>query len=301
PYASDRLIQTKWNGTVSLPGMANISTTLTAAKAAQPRKSQRSARDEAIAHIAHRLDAFAVQLGPQPADADVDDVAAGVERVPPDLGEQLIARAHLAGVSHEVAEQDELPLRQRSHLVAEAQLPALQVQPYPAGVEPARSRRAEVLIGTALDTFDQLGNGERLGKVVDGSDAQAAHPRLDIARRRQHKDTLPGIGIDDTAQHLVAVHAGQQQVEDDHGVVVRLDRAESRWAVHRGVNVVPARFESPPDEPADALLVVNDKHPRHLFPRCARHPRRNAGSPPRAICVNLQNTARKQRLTIRSP
>src|SRR5882757_7403227 len=84
PYTSDRLIQ--------------------------PRNSQRSARDEAVAHMANRLYEFLLEFGPQPADADIDHVAAGVERVPPYLGEQLVPRAHFAGVAHEVAEQDELPL-----------------------------------------------------------------------------------------------------------------------------------------------------------------------------------------------
>src|SRR5262249_1252745 len=132
----------------------NMATTLMAAKATQAANSRRSvrhkpaapdslrsARDEAVAHIAYRLDEFLLEFRAQPPHTDVDDVAARVERVPPDLGEQLVAGAPLAGVTHQVAEQDDLPLRERNPPTAEAQLTALQIEPPPAGVEPPRRGR----------------------------------------------------------------------------------------------------------------------------------------------------------------
>jgi hypothetical protein len=73
------------------------------------------------------------------------------------------SRAHLAGVAHQVAEQDELPLRQGDHPVAETKLAALQVEPHPAGIEPPRRRGSEVLVDAPLDPLDQLGDGERFG------------------------------------------------------------------------------------------------------------------------------------------
>src|SRR5215475_9419251 len=107
PYTSARLSHTRWNGIVSPPGMTNISQRLTAVKTAQTGTSTRlasegSIRDEAVAHIPHRLDLVRVELGPQPPDVDVHDVAARIERVAPDIGEQLLPGAHPALALHQV-------------------------------------------------------------------------------------------------------------------------------------------------------------------------------------------------------
>jgi len=59
-----------------------------------------------------------VHLGAQVAHGDVDDVAAGVELVPPDVLGQDLARQHLAGVAHEVLEQRELTVGQLDVLAA---------------------------------------------------------------------------------------------------------------------------------------------------------------------------------------
>src|SRR5689334_4267876 len=103
----------KWNGTVSLPGTSHINAASSTAAAAQPPIRSRLVVGDAIADIAYRLDPVGpVQLGAEPANADVHDVGARVEVDAPDVVEQLAAAAHLAVAADQVLEQQELPVRQ---------------------------------------------------------------------------------------------------------------------------------------------------------------------------------------------
>jgi len=92
--------------------MTNIKITFAVAKAIQPRNSQRSARDEAVAHMANRLYEFLLEFGPQRPTQTSTTLLPGFERVPPYLGEQLVPRGTLspACCGRMSAEQDELPL-----------------------------------------------------------------------------------------------------------------------------------------------------------------------------------------------
>src|SRR3954469_7668516 len=91
--------------------MTYMSAALVPANTAHAGSSSRS-RAEAVAHIAHRLDVPPVDLGAESPDVHLEDVAARVEAEAPDVREQLVARAHLTGSTHQVTEEDELPLGQ---------------------------------------------------------------------------------------------------------------------------------------------------------------------------------------------
>src|SRR4051795_2545915 len=146
---------------VSAPGIRYMSTVLTLAKATQTGISQRS-RAEAVAHIAHRLDVPPVDLGAEASDVHLEDVATGVEAEAPDVREQLVARAHLAGAAHQVAEQDELPLRQGRAAVTVVQDAALEVETHGPDLEPPSGHRRGCLGQPRVDPREQLGHGERL-------------------------------------------------------------------------------------------------------------------------------------------
>src|SRR4051794_34247643 len=107
-----RLTQTKWNGTVCQSCQRTIATMLIAAKAAQARSGHRAERADPVSGMADGFDDVAAELGAQAADAHVDDIGARVERVAPDLRQQLGAGAHGAAVGREVLEQQELALAQ---------------------------------------------------------------------------------------------------------------------------------------------------------------------------------------------
>src|SRR4029450_11839415 len=110
-----RLTQMKWNGTVSQVGQTTIAATLSAAKAAQT-SSRLLCRNPAITGMGNGLDrSLRAQLLAQAADADVDDVGAGVEVVAPDLGQEPLAADHLTGVENELVQQLELAVREVGH------------------------------------------------------------------------------------------------------------------------------------------------------------------------------------------
>src|SRR6185437_9840767 len=80
PYTMARPIQMKWNGTVSRPGHMYIATAHTQAMTDHAATRPCLCEGVLIADIAHRLDPFRpVQFGAEPADADIDEVAAGIE------------------------------------------------------------------------------------------------------------------------------------------------------------------------------------------------------------------------------
>ena len=124
-------------------------------------------RDEAVADVAHRADEHLVlgaELGPQPADVDVDGARAAVVVVAPDLLEQLGAGEDPARVLGEVLEELEL-------LVGQVEQP------------PADPRG----VGRLVDVELARGDLQRLGLVVGvlaaRSSPAAAAPRPRPGRR----------------------------------------------------------------------------------------------------------------------
>src|SRR5437763_986430 len=67
----------------------------------------------------HGLDRGRPQLLAQPPDANLDDVRARIEVVPPDIGEQLLTTADLAVMPREMPEQLELAVGQVGHVTAD--------------------------------------------------------------------------------------------------------------------------------------------------------------------------------------
>ena len=65
-----------------------------------------------VAHAADGLDHAVAELAAQVPDVDVDDVGAGVEVVPPHVGQKLFARQHLPGMAEEHLGEGELACRQ---------------------------------------------------------------------------------------------------------------------------------------------------------------------------------------------
>src|SRR3990172_10794859 len=101
----------RWNGIVSNSARVTIARTFSAANAIHASSTQRL-RSEPISDTSYRLDDLGAELGSHPPDAYVHDVAPGVEPVPPHLLEQPLARADVAPPPHQVAEHQELALRQ---------------------------------------------------------------------------------------------------------------------------------------------------------------------------------------------
>src|SRR6478752_2906061 len=139
-----------------------------------------SARD-AVSDMAHRLDDVLTELGPQPCDGDVDDVAARVERVPPDLAEELLARAHRSGAAHEVLEQQELARTQLDVPAVDEQPTAQDVEVEVADVERVAAGSGAWRRQPGTHARAQLPDRERLADVVDGAPLEARDTGLGVA------------------------------------------------------------------------------------------------------------------------
>ncbi len=82
----------------------------------------------------------------------------------------------------------------------------------------------------------QLDQLERLGQVVVGTQVQALDAFFEAAARRQdHHGRLRACAAAraQAAQHFEAIELGQAQVEDDEGVVLRVQQAVGLLAVGR--------------------------------------------------------------------
>ena len=88
-----------------------------------------------------------------------------------------------------------------------------------------------------MDARDQLLAVERLGHVVVGAEAEALELVLGVVLARQDQDRRLDLGDSQLAQHLVAVHVRQVQVEKNQVVVVELGQIDAFLAEIRGVDV----------------------------------------------------------------
>src|SRR3954454_2305674 len=172
-----RRTQTKWNGTVCHSWSHSITATFAAAKAPQRSSGQRRAMREGVAGMADGLHGSLAELGAETADVDVDDVGARVEAAAPDLFEQLGAGADLALLEREVLEQQELARGERHRTLAGVVGAAVGVEREPTGAQQAVGGLGPRLAQPRPHAGHELGEGERLGEVVRGSELQAADLR----------------------------------------------------------------------------------------------------------------------------
>src|SRR5437764_14640619 len=110
----------KWNGIVSQLSQWIIARRFATAKRPHPRSIALS-RGKAVPRVADGLDRrVGAELLPQPANADLDDVRAGIEVVAPHLGEQALAADDLARVLQEVVQEAELAVGEVGRAVVDA-------------------------------------------------------------------------------------------------------------------------------------------------------------------------------------
>src|SRR6185437_6689976 len=100
----------KWKGIVSQWSSMRMTATFAAANSPQVTSTQRLRSVEPISDIPHRFDHVPPELRTKPFHAHVHHVAAGVERVAPDVGEQTLSATDLAVLSHQMLEEEELAL-----------------------------------------------------------------------------------------------------------------------------------------------------------------------------------------------
>ena len=118
-----------------------------------------------------------------------------------------------------------------------------------------------------VDAGDELVLVERLGQVVVGAEAEALHLVLDAGHAGEDQDRRLDLGDAQRAQHLVAGHVGQVQVEQDDVVIVELAEIDALLAEVGGVDVEVLGLEHQLDALRRRAVVLDQQNPHVLDPR----------------------------------
>src|SRR5438105_7368429 len=231
---------------------------------ARNERKRTSALPKRVAESAHGLDearlAGPLQLLPQVADVDVDDVAGGVGAGSPDALQELVAAEDAARLAEEVLEQLEFlggeiqgaaPSRYFPGVEVESQVAIGEQAGRPLG-SPAEQRphaRHQLLVGEGLD------------QVVVGSAVEPLHARRGGIAGGQHQDRDIAFGTQPAAD-LDAIEAGHHPVQD-HQVGRLLARlAQALGAVAGGVDVVALVDQRAAEGGGDPGVVVDNQDSR---------------------------------------
>jgi hypothetical protein len=110
----------------------------------------------------------------------------------------------------------------------------------------------------ALDAEDELGRGERLGKVIVRADAQSGDSIGRGAPRGENDNRDERLSAD-RPEDRQAIDLGKHDVEYDERGMVALDRLEGAPAVGRLDDPVALAFEVGPYEAHDLDVIVDDQ------------------------------------------
>ena len=168
-----------------------------------------------ISCFAERL----VELAPQMADVDLDDVGVALEREVPHVVEDLALRHDLPGAPQQELEHGELARGER-HLDVAAATPmgdridrevtgGVHDRPGAAGAAEQRPQSGQ-----------EHDERERLGEVVVGAGVERLGVVVLAVLRGQHQDRRPVAAVAELLAHPVPVDAGQHDVEHDDVVGV---------------------------------------------------------------------------------
>ena len=196
-----------------------------------------------------------VDLAPQVADVDIDDVGARVVGEIPGVLEQVQPREDLAGPPHERLEQRELLGRERDLVAAATDLPGRRVEHQITNAQGGRALGLPAPYQRP-QARKQLREGERLHQVVVGTGVEPRDAVLDGVAGRQHQDGCPDTGVTQSPARLEAVDARQHHVEHDRVVLVGLGHPEGVLAGRRDV-----RSQTLGDEPA----ANQARHPQFVL------------------------------------
>ena len=116
-----------------------------------------------------------------------------------------------------------------------------------------------------VDAGDQLVLVERLGHVVVGAEAEAAHLVLDAGEAGEDQDRRLHLGDAKRAEHFVAAHVGQVQIQEDDIVVVQLTEIDALFTEVRRVHVETLGFKHQLDALRRRAIVLNQEY-THAIP-----------------------------------
>ena len=192
------------------------------------------------------------------------------DRLAPHQVEQLRAREHLRRMTHEEREQLELEVREldldvgaRDHALREIDRDVVEAH-HRAGrwrhrVDHGCGRRRAGAPQHGLDACEQLGERERLGDVVVGTQAQRRDLIELAVARGQHDHRHDVVGGAHLGEHLEAVLARQVDVEQ-HEIDLGLeDDPQAVFAIARDRRRVAGELEVERQPGRDRVVVFDDQ------------------------------------------
>jgi hypothetical protein len=128
-----------------------------------------------------------------------------------------------------------------------------------------------------VDARDQFLPVEGFGQVIVGAEAEALELVFRIVEPRQDQDRRVDPGIAQLAQHLVAGHVGQVQVQKDDVVIVKLREIDALLPQVGGIDVQIRVLEHHLDASGRGRIVFDEQN-AHLTSPILTMSSRNLGS-----------------------
>ncbi len=123
--------------------------------------------------------------------------------------------------------------------------------------------RLAVALRTAhhgVDAGDQLFAVERLGHVVVGPEAEAADLAVHLGNARQDQHRRLNLGDAQLLEHVVTVHVGQVQIQQDDVVIVEFSEVQPLFAQIGRVDVKPFGRQHELDRLGGRRLVFDQQY-----------------------------------------
>jgi len=124
----------------------------------------------------------------------------------------------------------------------------------------ATERRGRGAFEECADPRHQLGDLERLAKVVVSAGLEAGDDVARLRPSREHEDRYLGSALPDVAGHVDTVDPGQHQVEDHEVDVIVQEEIDGRGAVTGPEDSVSRMLQLEFDETSDRRVVLDDQN-----------------------------------------
>src|ERR1700732_3271714 len=140
---------------------------------------------DATNRVQQRMIEALVDLLPQPADMDVDNIGLRIEMIVPDMLKQHRTGNHMAGVAHQAFQQSEFARQHLDRFARTLDGPRQQIELEICDLQLCRSRWPDAPSQQRLQTGEQLAKGEGLDQVVVAARAQTFDSVIDTAERAE--------------------------------------------------------------------------------------------------------------------
>lgn len=187
---------------------------------------------------------------------------AGRRIVAPQRGFQRFPADDTGTLAHQRFEQLEAGRVEAQRLAGAAGPPGVEIEHQVGNLQAlAGATRAAQ---DRLDARIEFGQRERLDQIVVGTAAQTLQAIIERVAGSEHDHRHLAAGFAQAAAELVAIHAGQHDVEDDQVVMPGQRQMQSARPVARAIDDMTGGFEVVDDVGEDVRVVFDDQQTHAL-------------------------------------